>query len=372
MDAFVAAGRRGDHAAAAALVSTRDQAFARRAEIWSDNIGRIGWKGLTWAVESPQATVSATRRTVLGADAWVQQVRLTWALPGESRAAEDTIWLTFVDQAGADGGVATRLAGDTDNPDAAAPVPIWLQQPVRLLSYGSTLLLTDADDAEAWLGQAAAARRAVATRVGQAGRDPGGVLVVEVPASRAIFERALGVTAGSYAAIAAAAWPMGPDSGTAPIHVLVNPEASERLSTLGRNVLLTHEAVHVATRSPGSSMPTWLIEGYADQIAYEAYPAGSAPAEETVKESVRQHGAPRGWPDQDDFAPDAADLDLSYDLAWTAARSIASAYGDDGLDRFYAVVDHGDSVAAAADALGTSAKALRTQWRRDLGALARR
>jgi hypothetical protein len=165
---------------------------------------------------------------------------------------------------------------------------------------------------------------------------------------------------------------MGPDTGTAPIHVVVNPEASGRLGELGRRVLITHEAVHVATRSPSSQAPTWLVEGYADQIAYDAYPAGRAPAEKTVRESVRERGMPRDWPDENDFAPDATHLDLGYDLAWTAAHSIARAYGDAGLDRFYAAVDRGDSVEQAAEVIGTSEQALLRQWRTDLAALARR
>lgn len=373
LDAFVDAARRGDAAAAASLVSTRDPTFAGRAAIWSANLGRIEWRRLTWSAEPAQMALAGPRRAMLGEDAWVQQVRLTWAFPGETRTAQETIWLTFVDQPTADGGEpVTRLVGDGDGPTAATPMPIWLQQPVRLLRRGSALLLADARDADSWLGRASAADRAVATRVGRAGRDSEAVLVVELAASRAIFERALGVPAGSYATIAAAAWPMGPDPGTAPIHVLVNPEASGRLSTLGRNVLLTHEAVHVVTRSPGSPVPTWLVEGYADQIAYRVYPAGSKPAEESVREFVREDGAPRDWPDEDDFAPDAGGLGLTYDLAWTAARSIARTYGDDGLDQFYADVDRGDSLAEAADALGTSAAMMREQWRSDLAAAARR
>jgi hypothetical protein len=303
----------------------------------------------------------------------VQQVRVAWALPGERRVAELEVWLTFVDEpSGGGGGSVTRLAGDSDSPVAASPVPIWLQQPVRLHRDGSVLVLADADDADDWLIQAKGARRAVAARAGLPDRDPKDVLVVEVPQSRTVFERALGVPAGSYAAVAAAAWPQGPDTGSAPIHVVVNPEASGQLGVLGRSVLLTHEAVHVATRSPGSQAPTWLVEGYADQIAYDAYPAGSEPAQETVREYVRERGTPRDWPDEGDFAPDATDVDLGYDLGWTAARSIEKAYGDDGLDRFYTAADRGASLDEAAAEIGTSEQGLLRQWRADLAALARR
>lgn len=371
VDDFVAAARRGDTGAATDLVSAQDQAFGARAAVWAGNLQRIPWSQLAWTVQPTEAASTRGRATAFTGEAWLQRVTISWSLPGERQHASDDLWLTFVDEHAADGTVATRLAGDSDGP-ASGTVPIWLQQPVRLLRDHHVLVLTASDDASSWLSQASAARRAVAKRVGAARRDPEDVLVVEVPQSRAVFERILGVRAGSYAAVAAAAWPMAPDTSTAPIHVVVNPEASNRLSPLGRNVLVTHEAVHVATRSPGSSAPTWLVEGYADQIAYDAYPAGTAPAEDAVRAAVREHGAPLDWPAEKDFAPNAADLDLAYDLAWTAARAIAAEGGVTTLDRFYAAADRGDSVAEAADELGSSEQALRKQWRHDLDALAAR
>ena len=370
VDDIVTAGRRGD--STVEFVSARDQVFAGRAAVWSANLARIDWTSLRWTVRAREASLSATRRAVLGPDAWVQSVTLSWALADAARTAEEDVWLTFVDEPAVAGGAPTlRLAGDTDGPGAGTPSPIWWQQPVQLRRDGATVLLT-ADDDPDWLEQASAARRAVRKRIGVAERDPDGLLVVELPQSRAAFERTLGVPSTSYADVAAAAWPMGADTSTAPIHVVVNPEATARLSGLGRDVLLTHEAVHVATRSPGSPAPTWLVEGYADRIAYRAHPSAAVPATEAVRDAVRRHGVPRDWPAEEDFAPEAADLDLSYDLAWTAARSIAMAYGDDALNRFYAAVDGGASLEEAAEKIGTTKRTLRERWRADLTELAAR
>ena len=340
--------------------------------MWSANLARIDWSVLAWTVGSRTAPLPAARQALLGPDAWVQSVTVSWRFPGASRTAEEELWLTLVDEPAVDGGGPhLRLAGDTDGPGAGSPAPIWWQQPVHLQRDGATTLLTATDDT-AWLDQASAAQRAVRKRIGVADRDPGGSLVVEVPQSRSAFERTLGVPTNSYAQVAAAAWPMGADTSTAPIHVVVNPEATARLSDLGRDVLLIHEAVHVATRSPGSPAPTWLVEGYADRIAYRAHPSADAPAREAVRDAVRTQGAPRDWPAESDFAPEATDLDLSYDLAWTAARSIAMAYGDDSLNRFYAAVDGGASIEEAAEKIGSTEKELRQRWRADLAQLAAR
>ena len=88
--------------------------------------------------------------------------------------------------------------------------------------------------------------------------------------------------------------------------------------------------------------------------------------------SVREHGAPTHWPSAEDFAPDAKDLDLAYDLAWTAAHSIAAADGADALSRFYAAVAAGKSGDEAAATIGTTESALRKRWRADLAQLADR
>ena len=373
VDAFVAAARRGDQAAATAAVSSRDDAFAGRAAIWAGNLTHLDWSRLTWRVQPPQGELSDARRQLIGADAWVQEVSISWAYAGEARVAQASVWLTFVTEpSSVAAGPPTRLAGDTDGPVQSSPRPLWLQQPVRLYRSGSVLVVTDSVAAARWVAESRRAQRAVAQRVGAAGRDSGGVLVVEVPQSQALFERTLGVPPGSYAAVAAAAWPMGPDATRAPIHVVVNPETAGRLTELGRDVLMTHEAVHVAVRSPGSSTPTWLVEGYADQIAYDASPAGSAPALRSVKQSIREHGVPAHWPTEQDFAPDAGNLDLTYDLAWTAARSIAAGYGADALNRFYAAASTGKSVEEAAKTIGTTESALRKRWVASLERLADR
>lgn len=355
-------------------LTSQDQAFAGRARVWAANLERIPWSQLTWTARPAESELADDRRAALGGDAWVQQIAVRWALPGERRTAEQELWLTFADRPtgndgapGSEGVPETVLAGDGDGPRGDAAQAIWLQQPVRLLRADGALVLTDAADGAEWLSQAVAARRAVLSLTGSV-PDP---LVVEVPQSRAVFERSLGVSPHSYAAAAAAAWPMGSDTSAASVHVVVNPEASRRLSTLGRDVLLVHEAVHVATRSPGSAVPTWLVEGYADQIAYQAHPAGRVPAERLVRTYVREHGVPKDWPPEGDFAAEAEDLDLSYDLAWTAARSIAEAHGDRDLRRFYAALADGDSVAEAAQRIGTSESSLLRQWHRDLLASAR-
>jgi hypothetical protein len=51
--------------------------------------------------------------------------------------------------------------------------------------------------------------------------------------------------------------------------VLVNPETFAGLGAVGRQVVLTHEVTHVATRrASGPAVPGWLAEGFADLVGY--------------------------------------------------------------------------------------------------------
>ncbi|MDN5769946.1 MAG: hypothetical protein L0H24_03505, partial [Microlunatus sp.] len=182
LTAFVDAARRGDAAVTTSLVSGRDPTFATRTRVWADNLQGIDWAAMTWTVRAQQAPLSAERRSALGADAWVQEVSVTWSLPGESRRAEERLWLTFVtdatvnDVTGAPGsgtgaptgsGGTVRLAGERDGPSRLTATPLWLMQPVRLYTDDGVRLLTDADAGHAahdWLRIAAAARAQTISR----------------------------------------------------------------------------------------------------------------------------------------------------------------------------------------------------------------
>jgi hypothetical protein len=45
------------------------------------------------------------------------------------------------------------------------------------------------------------------------------------------------------------------------VHVFVNPEVFDRLQPTGAQVVLSHEAVHVATDAARSDVAPWLLEG---------------------------------------------------------------------------------------------------------------
>ena len=92
-----------------------------------------------------------------------------------------------------------------------------------------------------------------------------GRLVVEVPADAAQLDAVLGAPEGRYDAIAGLATTVdGSGARGTPVRVLLNPGVVEGLAGRGAQVVLTHEAAHVAVGASYADMPLWLLEGFAD------------------------------------------------------------------------------------------------------------
>ncbi|GAA1437490.1 hypothetical protein GCM10009616_39350 [Microlunatus lacustris] len=316
----------------------------------------------------------ARLRTLLGPDAWGQSATVRWRLAGETATAEHTVWLTFTPDRGRPRLAGTAAPDDPDDPDdAQRPQPVWWSGPVTAAGReGVTVLVGSGQPADVWLDRAVAAASQVQRRVGRgaaAGWDGG--LVVEVPASRSGFEAVLGADPGSYAAIAAVTLPEGPGAGAA-LRVVVNPEVTRALAPLGVAVVLTHETVHVATRSPDSPAPTWVVEGLADQVALAAHPDAAAGVAEPLLTRVRSDGPPEELPADEEFLAGADDLAVSYAEAWTLCRHIADVWSPGALQRLYTALDDGQGLdEALATALGTDEQALLAGWRSALAHQAR-
>lgn len=361
------AARAGDRAVWSAGLSTRDPAFAARAEMLFDNLSGLRLQRLAVTLTGARQTLAPQRRTLLGPGAEVRQVRVQWQLPGESAAAEQSVWLTLL--ATADG---TELAGTADDagPDTPAQ-PIWWLGPLTRVTRGDvTLLLGAGQPSSRWTDLTADSVQAARRRLpAPLGRHWPGVVVVEVPSTVADFEKVLGASPRAYASTAAVTRPEGPTTEAA-TRIVVNP-ASAKESTTERRLTLSHETVHVATRSASSPAPLWAVEGLAEYVAYETQPKATADAKQRLAAALRDHGVPDGLPADAAFGAGANDVTVAYAEAWTVCRLVAREHSRADLGAFYARLDSGASVQdAARDALGTDQKALVRDWRAELRRIA--
>lgn len=368
LDAITTAVLRRDRPGFEALVSTVDPAFAVTAARIYDNLTALPLSSLAFRLQTLQRTPEPGRRAMLGAAATARQVSVSWRLPGDTGVALQTLWMTFVPE-----GKSVRLAGTDDGPPQRAAVPLWLQERLLVRRDGPVTVLAgrQSPSTEDWVTIGRAAAGAVRARLPEAqDRAWGGQLVIEVPSTRQAFEQVLGVTPGSYAEIAAVAWPEGPDP-TAALRIVVNPLVAGRLDVQALWVLIAHEATHVATRAAASPAPTWLLEGFADYVAYDSYPVTAPAAAAPLLAEVRDSGAPSALPNDDQFAPGAADLPLRYAESWQFCRFLAGRYSATVLTRFYLAVDRGESVEHAfAAEFGASSAQLVALWAGTLRAAA--
>jgi hypothetical protein len=240
--------------------------------------------------------------------------------------------------------------------------PLWMTESLDVQRDATTLVLvgsglTDADR------YAAVARRAVpVVRAVIPTWQPR--LVVEVPESMSALDRALDAEPGEYAQVAAvtstADGSLAPD---APVHVFVNPQVFGDLRARGAQVVMSHEATHVATEAATSTMPLWLLEGFADYVALRDVPLPLSVTAGQIIADVRRDGPPAHLPGEQEFDTATDHLGATYEAAWLVCRLLAGREGEATLVDFYRDVDDGTPVGAALrSAYGISAAELTEQW----------
>ena len=155
------------------------------------------------------------------------------------------------------------------------------------------------------------------------------------------------------------------------MRVFVNPDVFGRLKDRGAQVVMSHETTHVATDATFASMPTWLLEGFADFVALDGAGVPVDLAARQILDRIRKDGLPSGLPSTGDLDPPANGLGATYEEAWLACRFLAQEYGARALVRFYRAVDEGSSTQAAfRSVLDTSQQEFVARWRDDLARLA--
>lgn len=200
--------------------------------------------------------------------------------------------------------------------------------------------------------------------------------VLLVPASQQQFGRISGFH-GALGAIAAVTnaeiHTFGP-ADPAGDRIAINPQAWAQLSPVGRQIVVTHELTHVATRAAtGARTPKWLSEGFAEWVSFKGSGVPITVAAAALR-GVMGSGPPRHFPSDAAFHGGPSRLDVAYDEAWLAVASIAAHWGEPAFIRFYRAVGTSSLPPAAAvrDAarrvLRTQEPRLITDWRRLLTA----
>ncbi len=295
---------------------------------------------------------------------WQASVELTWRFAGyDQDPARTEVRVGFAPaEDGVPGVQVVRLGGGPGR------TPVWLTGPVTVASSPTTLVL-------------AAGRRPAARYEPVAQRAVDTVdavltrwrprLVVEVPADERGLDAALETGRGTNAQIAGVTAAVDGRVEDSPIHVFLNPDVYDGLGRQGAQVVMSHEAVHVATRAPSSALPVWLSEGFADYVALGDVDLPFSVTAGQVAEEVRRDGLPRALPGAAEFDTADARLGAAYEAAWVACLVLDDRGGQDDVVAFYDAVDGGSSVdQALRELFGWSEDDLVRAWRQRLADLA--
>ncbi|WP_190081346.1 hypothetical protein [Streptomyces longisporoflavus] len=246
-----------------------------------------------------------------------------------------------------------------ERPAEKATQQLWDQGPVTSVRGAHSLVLgvgRGEQDKTTLRGYADLADRAVPlVRDAWEKKWPQRVVVL-VPESLKGMAGLLGAPASGYQGIAAVTTGEAGGSGAAPAdRIIVNPEAYGVLGDFGKQVVLTHETTHVATRAHTSpATPLWLSEGLADWVGYRGTGRTPAQAAPELRRAAERDRLPAELPEDDDFgfSGDAGKLAAAYEGSWLACRMIADQWGEAKLTGFYeAVGAHKKRPGAVRDAL---------------------
>ena len=326
----------------------------------ADNAGKLHLRDFS-------ARYLAVDGAVAADGSWTADVAMTWRFEGfDASAVSEEVGVTFTPASGR--GVEISRFGSGD-----ARLPVWLSGPVEVRRTGETMVVlagSGADAAQRADRFDALATRAVAT-VRRVLSWPRADLVLEVPADEAGLERMMDAAADSLHGVAAVTATVD-GSASGPVHVLVNPQVIGGLNTEGAQIVLSHEAVHVATFSADASLPSWLLEGFADYVALRDVPLPLSTTARQIIAEVRSDGVPRHLPGAGEFNDQSETFGAEYEAAWLACRLLARQAGEQALVRVYdAVRDGADVDTALRRETGLSLRAFTARWRAELTEVAR-
>jgi len=355
--------RHGTRRDVVALAAPGDVAARRELSTLRANVHRLGVTDLTFRYIDDQAReVGAARRRALGGDAWVGQVQMTWRIAGfDRRESHREVPMTFV-RRGSDAGFVTARGGDQ-------ATPLWLLDRVFVDRSPRSLVVATRPGRLPRFSRLADQAVVDVRKVLPRWR---GRLVVEVPPDQHGLTRVLGSKPDAYREIAAVTTTVdGSLTPGTPVHIFVNPRVFDPLGPRGSQIVMSHEATHVAVRAAFSTMPTWLLEGFADYVALAHVDLPVSVTASQILRRVRRHGAPPHLPGKREFDPQNQALGASYESAWLACRLLAEEYGEKKLIAFYRASDRADSTRGPfRSVLGTDAKSFTRAWRQDLRGLA--
>lgn len=367
-----------DRARFAATLDSTTSGFGLRQLAAFDALAELPLGTFTYGTPQPAPDLGAERAAQVGPDAWVSRVQGSYSLAGYDTGERGfESYFTVVRRT-----AGWRLADDTDG---GTQPQLW-DLPHLTVLRGPGVLVVGTGPASRLRPYLALGGRAVQRVAAVWTARWNRRLVLVVPGTSAQMAEQVGQASGDVDQVAAVTdGPFDADGRAGADRVVVNPGAFARLQDRGKQVVVTHEATHVAVRATTDRpVPVWLSEGFADYVGYRDVGATRQQVAAALLDRVAQGKGPKALPGTGDFDPSRTTIAPSYNAAWLAVCHLADRWGQDALVRFYlAAATKAQPTAEAGDAdantraafgsvLHTSEAAFTSSWLAYLRQLARR
>lgn len=306
-----------------------------------DNLMRLPLTHWSYQIGALVDAADAQRavRKKYDASAVIVRVELSYALArADAIPTMHDLWWTFVQRGG-----KPVVVGDTDLADSGGQSwrGPWDFGPLAVVTGSSALVLGHDDEAGLLKAIADTIDKAVPVVTSVVGRDWSRYAVVLAPETAQELNAALGSIAPGTSEIGALAVADGTDPLSGKVlgqRLVTEPDQLERLSDVGRRIVLQHELTHLATAAiTTDATPRWLNEGFAEYVGNIGSGQPVTEAASELRTEVRRSGPPKGLPDAGAFDASTG-APQAYESAWLACKLIASKYGQRALVTLYRFV----------------------------------
>lgn len=328
-----------DKSAWMATVDLPASSFGERQSMNFDNLIKLPLGQFAYGAVQLAPALDEARVGQLGSTAWAAAVSGTYSLAGYDRAPRSfEVTYTLVKRAG-----GWHIADDTDG---VTTLQLWDLPGLRVLGGRSAIVIGNAPEARMRDYQAIA-ESAVRRVTGVWGKEWNAHLVIVTPSTTTEFAGLVSRSAdeGLDQVAAITQGEIDPGRTAQGDRVVINPKSFTALDRHGRQVVITHELTHVATRSSTTwPVPVWLSEGIADYVGYSGINLSRAHIASELLTLVRQGKGPKGLPTADDFDPAKTKIATSYSASWLAVSRLVDIYGQAKVVSFYRVISGGQTV----------------------------
>ncbi|MFD9126837.1 hypothetical protein [Kitasatospora sp. NPDC059571] len=360
------------------------------------NLVRIPWDKAEWVVRAPAPTVTGELpvtfvHQVKGVDLLPLPEEYTWHVAGTGVTGTATASAAATGT-GADDRVITDVAGDSSSNTALYPGPWDLYGELAVAVRGNLVVVADkaqggevARDADI-LDRAAQDDLAAWRKAGPAtsgGRSAGRGFFVVLEKNRDVYNKLYAgdgrkndrLEAGVNMPVVAYGARHEESGGSRIVMDTAQSRFTGKNWKDGVSEIGRHEMAHaivepfrteVALVKDMASTQMWVVEGFADYMAFRGRDAAAAA---DTKAALHGYAAPVGLPPVADFYSDKArQRSANYTLSADAVRYLAATYGEDKALAFVAAhyTDPKNYQQEIATATGRSVEQFQAEWAADL------